>query len=108
MYIFQLNIPSLFHFNYRFKDFIEEGMTCGRATIICGDFNFDGRDKNDLTQIMSSRGFKQIVHKSTHIQGGHIDHFYHNLSENKKSVEYIIHHNYYSDHKAICVTIDKA
>ena len=89
-------------------DFIGKGMTPGRATMICGDFNFDGRNMNEVSQMMNSLGFKQIVQKPTHIQGGHIDHFYHNLSENKKSVEYKIHNTYYSDHKAVCVTIDKA
>ena len=76
--------------------------------MICGDFNFNGNDENDLARMMVSRGFKQTVQRSTHIQGGLIDLFYHNLPESKKKVEYKIHNTYYSDHKAVCVVIDKA
>lgn len=93
--------------HFRFVDFIGKWMTQGKATMICGDFNFDGRDKNELSQMMTSRGFKQIVLKPTHVQGGYIDHFYHNISEDKKKVEHRLHCPYYSDHKAVCVMIDK-
>ena len=94
--------------HFRFMDFIGRGMTPGRATMICGDFNFDGRDRNEVSNMMNIHGFKQIVQKPTHIQGGNIDHFYHNLPVNKKTVDYKIHSTYYSDHKAVCVTIDNA
>ena len=76
-----------------------------RPTIICGDFNFDRTKHNDLTMMLSTRGFKQIVKKPTHLRGGCIDHFYHNIPEAVKKVENKLIYPYYSDHEAVCVMI---
>ena len=90
----------------RLAAYIANWMKPKRATIICGDFNFDRRQKNDLTMMLRTRGFKQIVDKPTHIRGGSIDHFYHNIPEAVKKIEYKLRYPYYSDHEAICVMIN--
>ena len=91
----------------RFTDLIEKWITKGRATMICGDLNLRTTE-NEFSQMMSRRGFKQVIQKATHIQGGCIDHFYHNISHNKKKFDYNLHGVYYSDHRALCVMIDDA
>ena len=75
--------------------------------MICGDFNLRTTE-NKFSRMISNCGFKQIVQKATHIQGGCIDHFYHNIPYDKKRVEHKLHSLYYSDHRALCVMIDKA
>ena len=49
-----------------------------KSTIVGGDFNLDifQHKSNVLTDYLSSVGFKQVVSKSTHIEGGLIDHCY--------------------------------
>ena len=86
---------------------IEKWITKGRATMICGDLNLRTTE-NEFSQMMSRRCFKQVIQKATHIQGGCIDHFYHNISQNKKKVDYNLHGVCYSDHRALCVMIADA
>ena len=74
--------------------------------MICGDFNFNRREENVLTRMLGDRNFKQIVQKPTTYRGNCIDHFYHNISETAKKVEYKLHIPCYSDHGATCVTIN--
>ena len=74
--------------------------------MICGDFNFDRREENVLTTLLGHRNFKQIVQKPTTYRGYCIDHFYHNIPETAKKVEYKLHIPYYSDHGATCVMIN--
>ena len=79
-----------------------------RPTMICGDFNIDRREENELTRMLRDKKFKQIVQKPTTFRGNCIDHFYHNISEAAKKVEYNLQTPYYSDHAAICVMIEDA
>ena len=72
---------------------------------MCGDFNFDQEEENDLTKMFRCKKFKQIVQKPTTYRGYCIDHFYHNLFEPVETAEYMLHHTYFSDHDAICVII---
>ena len=69
-------------------------------TIIIGDFNFDKKDKNDLTSFLSKRKFSQHVSWPTHIQGRTLDHCY--VSKNM-NVKITRHSPYYSDHSALCI-----
>ena len=51
---------------------------------------------------------KQIVKKSTHTDGGHIDHAYIMNKGNYEAKLYIeIIPRYYSDHDALCITWKK-
>ena len=77
-----------------------------KPTILCGDFNFDQSRKNDLTKMLSSRGFRQIVKEPTTYRGQCIDHVYHNIPYHKGNVQYKLHYPYFSDHEAVCVTIN--
>ena len=74
-----------------------------RPSIICGDFNFNQMEENELTKMMRRNGFKQIVKEPTHILGRCIDHVYHNMDENVKKIDYLLQYNWYSDHDTVCV-----
>ena len=79
-----------------------------KPTIITGDFNVCTKKNasNGVTVSLQKKGFKSIIERPTHIQGGHIDHIYwldvddrYNLS----SVE--VYSPYWSDHDGLLVTI---
>ena len=69
-----------------------------------GDFNICAlaHPNNYVTKSLEEKGFKQIVRKATHIEGGLIDHVYLIQGENSK-FSYIIENfpKYYSDHDGI-------
>ena len=79
-----------------------------KPTLIKGDFNLctikDGN--NSVTANLEKLGFKQIVRKATHIEGGHIDHCYWldktQIWEQPKLERYS---PYWTDHDALLVTI---
>ena len=76
--------------------------------MICGDFKMDRGAVNCLTKMLGEKKFKQIIQKPTTYRGNCIDHFYHNISEAAKKIEYNLHCPYYSDHGALCITIKDA
>ena len=84
---------------------VEKGLTSNMPTILCGDFNFDRKVQNDLTKMLKSRGFTQIVKEPTTYRGYCIDHIYQNISEKKEGIICDLHRPYYSDHEAVCVRI---
>ena len=80
----------------------------GRPTLISGDFNICAKKNvnNGVTVSLQRKGFKSIIERPTHIQGGHIDHIYWLDGDNQynsPSVEF--YSPYWSDHDAILVTI---
>ena len=85
---------------------IQTLITPERQTVICGDLNicYIVNRNNKITKHLEKSSFKQIVKEPSHMKGRHIDHFYHNFD-----FEPIIYHYspYYSDHDAICVTIQE-
>ena len=89
----------------RFVNNLERWIDPEKATIICGDFNFDQMDENELTKMMKRKSFKQIVQEPTHIKGRCIDHVYHNFKESVKKLDYKLHYPSYSDHEAVCVMV---
>ena len=91
-----------------FADYLEKLITPRRPTMICGDFNMDKREVNDFTRMLSGKQFRQIVQKPTTYRGNCIDHFYHNISESAKVINYKMHYPYYSDHGGLCVAINNA
>ncbi len=74
-----------------------------KATFVCGDFNFPD-PKNPFMQQMFKSGFEQIVPFPTHIGGNILDQFYYNCVS-FKIIELFLHSVYYSDHDAVCVTL---
>ena len=93
------------HILTRFAHLMEGWINPERETIICGDFNFDRKEKNALSQILTAKNFKQIVEMPTTYRGNCIDHVYHNLSEDMETAECLLRHTYFSDHDAVCVMI---
>ena len=75
-----------------------------KLTVIGGDMNICllAHPRNYVTQSLLEIGFKQLVSKATHIEGGLLDHVY--LYEGKtRKVSHIIEYfpKYYSDHDGI-------
>ena len=81
-----------------------------KPTLIKGDFNLCSikDSSNSVTANLVKLGFKQMVKKATHIEGGHIDHCYwldkSKIWEEPKLERYS---PYWSDHDALLVTIRK-
>ena len=61
-----------------------------------------------MTETLESFGFKQIVMKATHIQGGLIDHAYwYDSDKIWKEPKIEMYSPYYSDHDCIMITLCK-
>ena len=82
---------------------IAQGINVAKPTILCGDVNFDRTVENELTRMLRSKNFRQIVEEPTTYRGYCIDHFYHNFPDNDPEIQYKLHYPYYSDHEAVCV-----
>ena len=75
-----------------------------------GDFNVcnEKKSNNVIKTSMLNNGFNLLIHHSTHICGGHIDHAYWKDSSNEWKEPIILRHGaYYSDHDALCVTLER-
>ena len=87
---------------------LESLITEGKTTVVGGDFNICAlaNPKNYITQTLIGMGFKQIVNKPTHIEGGLIDHIY-LIEGRKKTISYFIEicPKYYSDHDGLGLTL---
>ena len=79
-------------------------ITVGKTTVVGGDFNICAiaHPNNYITKSLEERGFTQIVGKSTHIEGGLIDHVYF-IQGDASKLSYSIEDfaKYYSDHDGI-------
>ena len=82
----------------------------GKTTLVGGDFNICAlrNPDNYITKSLKAIGFKQLVRRPTHVEGGLIDHIY--LIEGKgetisHSLE--LYPKYYSDHDGLCITLTK-
>ena len=71
--------------------------------IITGDFNFDKKETNALTNFLGTKRMKQLVKWPTHKEGRTIDHLY---VSNDVKVEIIRYSPYYSDHDALCIKFE--
>ena len=83
-------------------------ITEGKTTVIGGDMNVCGlaHPKNYITVTLIEKGFKQLVKKSTHIEGGLIDHMY--LIQGKyDKFTYQVEEfpKYYSDHDGLGIIL---
>ena len=73
-------------------------------TVIMGDFNVDPkRDEKEFKKLvtaMTAKGFVQIINKATHLKGHLLDHMY---LKNIVSLNWQLHHPYWTDHDATCL-----
>ena len=78
-----------------------------KMTIVGGDINtcFFRHKDNPFTQYLHSKGFSQKVSKSTHLEGGLLDHMYIFQPEQSRSISVQHFPKYYSDHDAIGIII---
>ena len=77
----------------------------GKINIISGDFNYDKDDTNALTIYLGERNFEQIVKICTHDKGRTIDLCY--VPGNIKDKFQLNQHSpFYSDHDALCISLD--
>ena len=77
-------------------------------TVICGDFNifFKTNRNNRMTKFIETKGFQKLVQAPTHIKGRTIDHFYFRSGGMIHKDAHIHRYSpYYTDHDAICATI---
>ena len=86
---------------------IQHIINYSKSTLILGDMNICNKkmERNEFKTFLEEKGFKQIINKATHIDGGHINHAYVlNIGnfEEKPDIELIP--KYYSDHDAICIS----
>ena len=60
-----------------FNNFLETIITKNSTNLICGDFNLKlethGNTSNYFIDLMETKGFKQIITSSTHVEGGLLD-----------------------------------
>ena len=80
------------------------------CVLVMGDFNICNEKKinNVVKTTMMKNGFKLLLQHSTHICGGHIDHAYWRDSDDLWKEPIIDRHGaYYSDHDALCVTLER-
>ena len=78
-----------------------------KSTLILGDMNICNKkmERNEFKNFLEGKGFKQIINKATHIDGGHINHAYVlNIGNFEENPEIELIPKYYSDHDAICVS----
>ena len=78
------------------------------ATIICGDFNicYKTSRNNRVKKFIETKGFRQLMQEPTHIKGRIIDHFYFRAGGQIQEDAHIYRYSpYYTDHDAICATI---
>jgi hypothetical protein len=65
-----------------------------------------GGKENKLIQIIENQGLKQLNKEPSHDQGGTIDHIYYQKSDDWKEPTIERYSPYYSDHDALCVTME--
>ena len=103
--IYRSNEGNLGELVKHLKTLIEEG----KNTVVTGDLNicYSANRNNIVTKYLENEGFIQYMKEATHIKGRHIDHFYLRHSERPvKIAEMYRYSPYYSDHDAICATIE--
>ena len=80
------------------------------ATLITGDFNVCTvkEERNSITELLGTLGFKQLLKEATHIEGGHIDHCYWLDQARKWELPKIERYSpYHSDHDATLITLKR-
>ena len=92
----------------QFSTEVNAFLDAARTQVIAGDINIDlmKNPENIFTKKMKEKGFEQKVTRSTHNNGGAIDHiyFYSPSSNTVKMIKY--HPVYWSDHICLSFTIN--
>lgn len=89
---------------------LNELISNNSAVLIMGDFNLCNHKKpnNAIKSFFERNGFSLLVHESTQIMGGSIDHAYWKDSGSFwKTPIFERYSPYFSDHDALCVTLIK-
>ena len=76
----------------------------GKKHIMIGDFNFDGKEENPLTEFLRKNKFEQQVERPTHEAGRCLDQVW--INSTKLIREMNILGVYYSDHARITIKLD--
>ena len=76
-----------------------------KKIIIMGDFNFDKSEKNPLTKYLATKEMVQLVKNPTHDKGRCLDHCY-VPQELMDKVVIKQYSPYYSDHDALCISLN--
>ena len=77
-------------------------------TVVTGDFNicYVSNRNNKVTKYLENNGFSQLMNEASHMKGRHLDHLYFRPGNKPVQVTSIHRYSpYYSDHDAICTTI---
>ena len=89
---------------------LENIIVQSKTTLVIGDMNICNKKnpKNTLKKYLEEKNFREVIKKSTHSEGNHIDHAYvMNVGNFVKDPDVKIIPKYYSDHDAICITWSK-
>ena len=89
---------------------LEDLITEGKTTVIGGDMNICAlaHPKNYLSATLRQKGFEQLVKRSTHIEGGMIDHIYIIQGEKTRfSYKVVNFPKYYSDHDGLGIILSE-
>ena len=89
---------------------LKQVIEVGRPTLITGDFNICSAKNptNGITTSLTKMGFRKMMDRATHIQGGHIDHvFWMDRTKQYNLPQLEFYSPYWTDHDAILTTITK-
>ena len=81
---------------------MKEVLDLSKPQVIVGDFNFDSKEKNQLTSYFTSLGLHQMVKEATHQEGRTIDQLYVTTDLN---VQIDVQFKYFSDHAALQIKV---
>ena len=88
-------------------EYINSVINLDKNTVIGGDLNLDYQKDQDntVTRHLLSLGFKQVVAKATHIQGGLIDHIYVRLLSPGSFYSVELFAKTYTDHDSVHISL---
>ena len=92
------------------KDNIKTMININKTTIIVGDFNYCYKsDKNELSEYLKEKWFKQQVTDATHIQGATLDQVHFRSTNTASTILVELYPTYYTydDHDMITVLLQK-
>ena len=80
-----------------------------KPMLVIGDFNFCFRDQpsNPTKSFLIRKSYQQLIYEPTHLDGHILDQAY--IKDPSKALQWTteLHSKYYSDHKALAITIKK-
>ena len=77
--------------------------------LVIGDFNFCYLEKttNPTRSFLEALNYKQLIREPTHIEGHLLDQAYLRDDDNKLETNVETHSKYFTDHKALSITVKK-